>query len=306
MRIMVVFSLILLLSTYALALPGWDTSKTLIDVDDIIHGGPPKDGIPALTEPSFVPVGQAPWLKDDDRILGIELNGIARAYPLNILSYHELVNDQVGNRSILVSWCPLAFAAVVYDRRINDRILEFGVSGLLWNANLLMYDRQTESLWSQVRHQAVTGPRAGTRLNVISSTLTHWRTWKKKHPDTEVLSRKTGYIRDYHVDPYEDFYAGRWGLRIPGLSLVKGEEEKEMMVGILLGDKAKAYPLKLVKQLRVLQDQIEGRSLTLRYDPATDALQAEDERGQPLVTTIAYWYVWKGVHRNSQRYRPYH
>ena len=139
-----------------IALCGFDTSRHSIPVDDIYDGGPGKDGIPAILHPKFISAEEADqtFLKKSDRILGIVQNGQAKAYPIKILNWHEIVNDRIGGASIVVTYCPLCGTGMVFDTKVNGRELTFGVSGLLYQSDMLLYDHQTESLWSQIKSEA--------------------------------------------------------------------------------------------------------------------------------------------------------
>lgn len=188
----------------------------------------------------------------------------------------------------------------MYSRQVDGKELTFGVSGLLYRANVLMYDRQTESLWSQVLRRAVTGPMTGARLKVLPSTLTTWKKWRKRHPGTEVLSRDTGHVRDYSRDPYEDYYKKRGGF-FSFLRPRAGEVQKEMVAGVTLDGASKAYPLALLRKKGSLNDTLDGRRLTLTLDPATDQLTVRDGAGAEVPFVIVYWAVWKGMYPETER-----
>ena len=190
-----------LLSFLWLSLSAFTLSPSLIDTEQIISGGPPRDGIPALTNPRLVTTKQADlWLSDQDQILGIVVDGIARAYPIRILNWHEIINDRIGEQSLVMTYCPLCGSGMAFQSKD-----QFGVSGLLYQSDVLLYDRKSESLWSQLMMQAVTGPRAGERLVQLAVEHTSWKIWKKQHPHTMVLSRDTGYRRDYVRNPYSGY-----------------------------------------------------------------------------------------------------
>src|SRR5258708_4092794 len=184
----------------------FDVTRHVIAPDQIQSGGPPKNGIPAFDHPVFVSSSEAErTLRAEDVLLGMEFAGIAKAYPVRILNWHEVVNDDVGEQPVLISWCPLCGSGVVYDPLVEGHRYTFGVSGLLYQQNLLLFDHETDSLWSQLRGQAVTGPMAGTSLELLPVSMTTWQDWKAEHPQTSVLSFQTGYKRDYARDPYRDF-----------------------------------------------------------------------------------------------------
>lgn len=190
----------------------------------------------------------------------------------------------------------------MYSRQVNNRELSFGVSGMLYKSNVLMYDRQTESLWSQVRREAVTGPMTGARLKVLPSTLTTWRKWLKQHPQTEVLSLETGHRRDYRQDPYADYYESKSGM----FSFFKpgpGEEEKALVAGITLDGEARAYPLELLRREKTLSDTVAGTRLTVTYEPETDQISVRTAAGEELVPMILYWFVWKGMYPDTVMFK---
>lgn len=165
-----------------------------------------------------------------------------------------------------------------------------------------MYDRQTESLWSQVRREAVAGPLTGEKLDVLPSTLTTWDKWHKKYPQTVVMSIETGFSRDYSQDPYADYYESQKGFFsffTPG----PGEEEKALVAGVILDGQAKAYPLKVLRQRKIITDSLGGQQLTLSYNPETDQISIQKDIGDKLVPLVLYWFVWKGMYPDSEIYR---
>jgi hypothetical protein len=189
----------------------------------------------------------------------------------------------------------------VYSRQVDDKEFTFGVSGRLYKANVLMYDRQTESLWSQVRREAVTGPMTGARLKVLSSTLTTWQKWRKQHPQTEVLSIDTGYNRDYSKDPYADYYESRKGF----FSFFKpgpGEEEKALVAGIILNGSVRAYPLELLREKKVLADNLGGTALRVVYTPESDQVSIRTADNEEIMPLILYWFVWKSMYPEAEQY----
>jgi Protein of unknown function (DUF3179) len=190
---------------------------------------------------------------------------------------------------------------VVYSRQITDKERFFGVSGLLYRSNVLMYDKGTESLWSQIKGEAVTGPLTGTELEVLPSTLTTWKKWQKKYPGTQVLSFETGFKRNYETDPYLDYYAQQSGFR-SFFKIGPGEKEKELVVGIVIDGQAKAYPLRRIKELKSLSDDLVGTELTLRFDKSTDSLSVTDERGNSVESMTVYWFVWKAIWPGTKRF----
>lgn len=196
----------------------------------------------------------------------------------------------------------MAYAGVVYSRQIAGKERSFGVSGLLYRSNVLMYDRNTESLWSQVKGEAVTGPLTGTELEILPSSLTTWKKWKKLHPETQVLSLDTGYARNYDSDPYLDYYAQQSGFR-SFFKLGPGEKEKELVVGVTIDGQPKAYPMRLIKKLARIRDEIAGRKLTLSFNAETDNLTVTDAQGKVIEQMTVYWFVWKAIWPETDLYK---
>jgi len=180
--------------------------KHLIPLDKIKGGGPPKDGIPSIDNPVFTNVQGSYFMSDSDTVVGVEINGEVKAYPIFILVWHEIVNDNLGRTPIAVTYCPLCYTNQVFERVIDGQEVEFGTSGKLYNSNLLMYDRLTESYWSQALGIAVKGELSGYKLNLIPFDVITWGDWKTLHPNTLVMTTDTGYIRSYSTDPYGNYY----------------------------------------------------------------------------------------------------
>ena len=174
----------------------------LVDVDRLISGGPPPDGIPAIDEPRFTTADQVDFLAESEPVLALDLDGIARAYPVQVVIWHEIVNDTVGGTPLAVTYCPLCNSALAFDRRAAGRVLTFGVSGRLYNSDLVMFDRQTKSLWPQLEGRAVAGVLTGTELAAITVQTVPWGVWRDAHPRGQVLTRDTGYDRDYGRNRY--------------------------------------------------------------------------------------------------------
>jgi len=191
----------------------------------------------------------------------------------------------------------------VYSRDVSARKLTFGVSGLLYRSNVLMYDHLTESLWLQVKRRAVTGPLTGTKLKVLPSSVTTWKKWRKRYPKTKVLSFDTGYSRDYSHDPYEDYYRKSGGFFSSFFRAGPGEKEKEMVAGIEIGDSSKAYPIELLRKKGKLTDNFSGKEITFDFHEETDQLSISDSDGVEIPHVVVYWFVWKGIHADSGLYK---
>ena len=184
---------------------GWKTdfSYHTVPFGDFLSGGPPRDGIPPLDNPKFVAIDQADeWLSDLEPVISFELNGVQRAYPLQVLMWHEVVNDQVGGVPVTVTFCPLCNSAIVFERTVNGMVLDFGTSGNLRNSDLVMWDRQTESWWQQLTGEAIVGVMAGTKLDFLPAPIVSWQDFKTHQPGGTVLSKDTGFVRRYGENPY--------------------------------------------------------------------------------------------------------
>jgi hypothetical protein len=244
--------------------------KAVISLNDIVPGGPPPDGIPAIDRPAFVAAKDADlWLHPKEPVLAFEAGGDARAYPLQILIWHEIVNDQVGGRPVSVTYCPLCNSGVVFDRRVEGRLLDFGTSGMLYKSDLVMYDRQTHSLWSQMDGRAIVGDLAGTRLVMLPANTLAYGEWKRLFPSGKVLSRETGHQRRYGMNPYEGYDEAR---SHPFLFFEKVDDRlppKERVVGVLAGETARAYPFGLLRARKVVADTIAGQPLVVFFQPGT-------------------------------------
>lgn len=275
---------------------GFSLEPASIPIDEILEGGPSRDGIPALDHPPFLLPAEAPW-KDADLVLGVESEGEARAYPIAILEWHELVNDTLGGRPILVSYCPLCGTGVVFDRRVEGAVRRFGVSGLLYRSDLLMYDRETESLWSQIAAEAVTGPSLGRRLALLRSRVERFGEWRRSHPETTVLSRKTGHRRDYSRSPYGGYAAsGRLAFPVP---VDRRYHPKMPTLGLRIeGGDARAYPaLEVVRAGGVIRERFDGKPVRVSFDSEAQVFRVVAPDSIEVVQ--GYWFAWAAFHPHT-------
>ncbi|MFQ5487208.1 MAG: DUF3179 domain-containing protein [Gammaproteobacteria bacterium] len=279
---------------------GFDLSDALVPAAEILAGGPPRDGIPAIHQPRFLPAAQARHLAPGDRVLGISRNGVAKAYPLAILNWHEIVNDRLGKESVVITFCPLCGSGVAFSARVRDKARHFGVSGLLYNSDVLLYDRETESLWSQLLGQAVSGPLKGARLQPLPLVHTTWGAWRRRHPDTLVLSRDTGYARDYDRDPYAGYVNSR-GVFFPVRHKDPRFHPKERVLGLEIAGQAKAWPFsELARSRGVITDRLGAQPLRIRFDAENQTAFAEDEAGNALPATVLFWFAWYAFHPDTE------
>lgn len=252
-----------------------DGTKYIIHPSEILSGGPPKDGIPSIDDPKFTSAEEADWLNPDDLVLGLNYNGVVKAYPHRILNWHEIVNDFADDKPVLVTYCPLCRTGIAFESVINGKRVEFGTSGKLWKANLVMYDRKTDTYWSQVGGKAIVGELAGMKLKQIPMDTAMWKDWKEKHPDTLVLSKDTGFFRSYDRDPYASF------ANSPGVGFGVDFKDtrlfsKAIVYGVLVGDKTKAYSEQKVKETKLLNDEFAGKKLLVFWDPELNAVKIFD------------------------------
>ncbi len=283
---------------------GFDVSNATIPIGEIRSGGPPRDGIPSIDEPRFLPASEVDYLRDADEVVGFIEQGKARAYPLRILVWHEIVNDTVGGRPIAVTYCPLCGTCMVFDRRYAGKELTFGVSGLLYNSDVLMYDRQTESLWSQLEMAAVSGPQVGEKMLWLPSEQMTWAAWKQRYPGSEVLSTATGHGRTYDRMPY----AGYEQMERTMFPVPKHRDElrnKEWVIGVVVDGLPKAYPIAELEKLgdASLDDVVGQSALKISYDAAARRAEVKDGTSGNMVPNVrVYWFAWQAFYPGTELY----
>lgn len=281
--------------------------KHSVPLEEIISGGPPKDGIPSIDNPKFISVKEAEeWLKDDEPGISFSRGNTDRFYPYQILVWHEIVNDMVDGERILITYCPLCLTGFVLDPKVLGERVEFGTSGKLWKSNLVMYDRKTDSLWSQVRAEAIAGEMTGAKLSVLPSDQVRFGDWKKRFPSGEVLSRDTETRRFYGENPYGDYFS----VTNLSLSLAKPTDTRlpndAFVFGITLHGKAKAYNVTTVKENGEITDVFEGETIVLQYDKELDAVRmfkklpdGNLERVNPI---SGFWFSWATAYPETELY----
>lgn len=280
-----------------------DGVKHSILLDEILSGGPGKDGIPSIDSPKFISAKDASFLDDSDPGLGLTVNGESRFYPYRILVWHEIVNDTIAGESVLVTYCPLCATGIVFERRIDSEVQEFGVSGQLWQSNLLMYNRASseanESLWSQVLGEAVLGVHTGKKLVVVRSDVVKWDDWKKAHPNTTVLSQDTGAVRDYGRDPYGDYYTSAsvsFGASFNDTRL----HPKALVHGIEIDGTHKAYHDDAISAGSTT-DTFNGKTIVITKSASGELMFFTD--GESLASIPGFWFSWLAVHPETKLYQ---
>ncbi len=281
---------------------GFDLEGALIPENQILSGGSAKDGIPAIDHPHFVIADKAGFLRVDSPVLGLEYKGIVKAYPINILNWHEIVNDQFNNEPVVITFCPLCGSGMAFLASIDNKAHTFGVSGLLYNSDVLLYDRQTQSLWSQLMSQAISGQHKGTRLVSLPVLHTSWQDWKTRHPDTLVLSIKTGFNRDYNDSPYADYLNSPRTL-FPLSAVSRLYHPKEEVLGIDVGGKFKVYPfIELDKSPASFTEIVNDQMITLSYDRKYRTAVVFSKQGKRLSSVRTFWFAWYAFHPESEVY----
>ena len=251
---------------------GWTTdfSRHTVPYSEIVSGGPPRDGIPPIDDPRFTTFENAEgWLDDQEPVIAFELNGDARAYPLQVLTWHEIVNDVVGGAPVSATFCPLCNSAIVFDRRLDGVVYDFGTSGKLRKSDLIMWDRQTQSWWQQFTGEGIVGELAGKRLTILPSSIVSFADFKSAHPEGKVLSRDTGFSRPYGQNPY----AGYDRADNPPF-LFDGELNgrllpKERVVAVTIGDVDAAFPLSVLEEEKVVNYTVNGQDLAVFFKSGT-------------------------------------
>jgi len=281
---------------------GFSLTNSLIPTTEILGGGPAKDGIPAIDTPKFIPANDASHLSADSRVLGVRHNGISKAYPIGIMNWHEIVNDHFAKEAVSVTFCPLCGTGIAYITPANSS--GFGVSGLLYNSDVLLYDRKTESLWSQIRAQAISGPLVGQQLIRIPVKHTSWNDWRQQHPATLVLSEDTGFKRDYQRDPYSG-YIDSEGIYFPVKHRDPRYHPKARVIGIELDGHSKAYPFSaLAKTNGRINDKIGNHTINIHYNDEHQSGVIYDANGKELSTITAFWFAWYAFHPKTEVFEP--
>lgn len=286
---------------------GFNLNGSLVPIDEILSGGPPKDGIPAIDNPVFIKAPDAKNIRDNECVLGITRNGVSKAYPINIMNYHEIVNDRFDDEAIAVTYCPLCGSGIAFKADVAGYSLKFGVSGLLYNSDVLLFDRRTNSLWSQILSKAVTSQLKGNKLTLIPIDHTNWADWREQHPDTLLLSQDTGYRRDYSNNPYTG-YDKHEEIIFPVRFRAHGYHPKEQVFGLNINNQAKAYPVvELAKgskqDIVQIKDEIGGQAITIRFDKIHKSAQAFDTQGKQISGVTLYWFVWYTFNPQTTVYR---
>ncbi len=268
------------------------TPEALVPLNEIVSGGPPKDGIPPIDDPIFVSAADAEEFVEDTTFgMLVSANGEDKFYPYNILNWHEIVNDTVGNKNLTVTFCPLCATGIVFERDINGTTYDFGTSGKLYESNLIMYDSQTDTYWSQVLAQAIVGPLTGTKLSIYPSSIVEFGRIKDI-PNLKVLSNDTGENRNYNRNPYQGydnsdtlyFQVSNKDERLPA---------KTVMYAINVGDRQKAYVFNDLLKAGSLEDKFNDVELSISVNPDNDEITVTNKStNERIVGYNVFWFSW--------------
>lgn len=272
---------------------------------ELLQGCAGQDCIPSIDEPVFETAEQAgAWLDPEDRVFTIEYKGEFRAYPQRILNWHEIVNDTIAGDPIAITFCPLCGSAVAYEREVNGVITEFGVSGKLHNSDLVMYDRYEGNLWQQITGEAIVGPaaRRDEYLAPVNIFTTTWAEWVAEHPETLVLSRETGFIRDYSAYPYGTYEEDdRLLFGVEGTDTTL--QIKTVVYGVEAGGESKAYTEEALRRDGTIEDKLGGVPLLIEYTDADELYVTELLEGEDIPHVRLFWFAWAAFHPDTQLYQ---
>ena len=287
---------------------GWQTdfSKVNIDMGDIMSGGPPRDGIPSIDDPKFVPVDSAELdLSDREPVISLVVNGEAKAYPLRVMMWHEIANDEIGGMPVAVTYCPLCNASIVFDATVDGRPLEFGTTGKLRNSDLVMYDRETETWWQQFSGEGIVGDMVGTKLKMLPSRLDSWGRFKEEHPDGQVLVPNNEQMRAYWRNPYTGYDSSSAPFLYRG-TLPEGIKALERVV--LVRDEGTA-PFAIALPVLENAKRVEQDGVVLTWEPGqasaldtsaiaegrdvgnVEVFRTVDGKKQPVVHDVTFAFV---------------
>ncbi len=278
---------------------GYDSeTKKSVALEDVHQGCSRRDCIPSIDNPKYVVADAAEFLADDDVVIALSWEGEHRAYPARILDHHEIVNDTIAGTALAITWCPLCGSAVGVHREIDGQVTEFGVSGLLYNSDLIFYDRTTNTLWDQVTATGIVGPLTGSKLDLFPVTMTTWGRWRNAHPDTLVLSTDTGFDYDYSADAYVR-YRKSSRLMFPVQQTDGRVRPKTVVFGFDLGDTTIAFTEALLREQESVSYELDGKALVVTMgDDGFVVLNTQD--GERHTATRLFWFAWFTFHPQTE------
>lgn len=270
-----------------------------VPLERLIQGCPRRDCISSIDRPRFVPAAQATFLKDTDLVLALSVEGIHRAYPTSILVRHEIVNDTLGTQPVAITYCPLCGSGMAYSRVVNGRETTFGVSGLLYDSDLVMYDRSTETLWPQILGRGILGRRKGQVLTALPVAHVDWKSWRDQHPDTQVLSTDTGFPFTYGGDPYGN-YASQPGTMFPITHKDDRLPAKTVVFGVSLDGQAVAWTEGYLKENPVLGVDLGGRKLSVQRHKNGQIIARDLTGNEAVLVHRLFWFAWASTYPGTR------
>ena len=264
-----------------------------VPFDSLMQACPARDCIPSIDQPVFVATAEVDYLRDDDLVMTLTHNGITRAYPTRILDHHEIVNDMFGPDPVAITYCPLCGSGLAFDRKQGEIVLDFGVSSLLHNSDLVMYDRQTESLWQQITGEAFAGKSRGSQLKTLPLSMITWENWRQQYPHAEVLSIEEIQSDRYQKDAYGD-YAENEKLYMPVSATDARLHPKRVIYGMEIGDRALALDSEWLHKQGSWSNEYDGKELVITLEESGEisaTLGAEQ-----ITIHRMYWFAWYSFH----------
>ena len=285
---------------------GFDLSNITIPVDEVLGGGPPRDGIPAIMDPKFTSIEKSTLLGDSDIVISFSHNGETKAYPLKIIVRHEIVNDIVGGKPVLITYCPLCGTSMVFERVYNGVTHTYGVSGLLYNSDVLLYDHQTDSLWSQLKMEAVSGPKVGQKLQWLPSSEMTWKSWKTEYPKGMIQSFDTGFKLNYiRPSPYQSYFkSSRTMFPVP---YTRQEiSKKDWVIGVEVSGvyKAYSYDMLLNRDGKDILDEVGGAMIKIIFNPESKKVTVFNNKSNVQIPHVKlYWFAWQAFYPDTELYK---
>lgn len=276
-------------------------------LDEIVKGGPRKDGIPSIDSPKFVSIKEASsYLLDSEPGIALHYEGISKFYPFQIMVWHEIVNDNINGKRVLITYCPLCYSGLAFDPFVDGSRIEFGTSGRLWNSNLVVYDRKTNSLWSQILGKAIVGQMTGVKLKRLPSEQLCFRGFKKAYPNGTVLAKDTGFFRFYGEDPYGDYYTAKqiyFPINIEDNRL----SNKDFVLGIVMNNRAKAYWIEALQKAGHVEDILGNQKIVAKFDENIGVVNMYEEQENGELLKIypipCFWFSWAAAYPYTELYK---
>jgi hypothetical protein len=270
-----------------------ESTKKTVALSDLRQGCPARDCIPSIDDPNYLSADAATHVADDELVITLSYNGEYRAYPTKILDHHEIVNDTIGGEALAITWCPLCGSAVGIRRTVAGEVTEFGVSGVLYNSDLVLYDRATETLWDQIEAKGIVGTMTDEHLELVPVSMSRWAKWRNRHPDTLVLSTDTGFDYDYTVDRYAE-YRDSTRLFMPVSATDERVHAKTVVFGFDLPSGSIAYSETVLQEHGRYHHDLNGEKAEITlHDDGSVTMRRGD---QTLYPTRLFWFAWYTFH----------